>query len=75
MTTNPDYTFVSYNLLAPLLSDAGWYLHCDPEDCDPETRYGRIIAKLEKLPKAAGRRRRLVSRRWSSTWTQSTPFL
>ena len=38
---------VTYNLLLPELSDAGWYLYCDAADCDPETRFTYILAKLE----------------------------
>ena len=41
------HRFVTYNLLAPLLSEPGWYLHCKPSDCDGETRFARILAKLE----------------------------
>lgn len=35
-----------YNILCPTLATPTHHIRCDAADLDPETRYGRICAKL-----------------------------
>ena len=39
---------VSYNVLSSHLSEASYFVHCRPEDCDADTRYNRVVKKARK---------------------------
>jgi len=43
---------VSYNVLSSHLSEASHFVHCRPEDCEPDTRYSAVMKKLEPFVEA-----------------------
>lgn len=42
------FTVHTYNILSSHLSEASWYNNCKPKNCDPKTRFNRIMKKLQK---------------------------
>lgn len=45
---NESFRIVTYNILSSHLSAASWFPHCQPENCDPDNRYDKVIEKLEE---------------------------
>ena len=47
MSTRTRFTVHSYNLLSSHLSEADYFLHCQPKNCLPEIRFPRILEILQ----------------------------
>jgi len=56
---------VSYNVLSSSLSSPNYFHTCSPKDCDPDTRFKRLLVKLEKvMPNSSIICLQEVSREW-----------